>query len=129
MQPEKILEHPAVVLTEEQRHFYFDNGYVAIPSAISAGWLERLSIAVDEVVVNHRHQPVGVVDLLEELLGGRLVLVDPAPLLLPHTERLLLPPVEEDLTVDDGGLPDLPVRERTGARRRHCRNNGLPSRR
>jgi len=54
VQPEKILQYPGVTLSQEQRQFYFDNGYVAVPAAISSDWIERLSIAVAEVVEDSR---------------------------------------------------------------------------
>jgi len=34
MTPEDILSHPARVLTPEQRHYYFDHGYVVVEGAI-----------------------------------------------------------------------------------------------
>ena len=33
MQPEAILEHPAVRLTEDERRHYFERGYVAVAGA------------------------------------------------------------------------------------------------
>ena len=54
MQPEQVLEHPAVLLSEEQRRFYFDRGYLAIPGVISEDWLVKLRAAMAEMVEQSR---------------------------------------------------------------------------
>jgi ectoine hydroxylase len=41
--PEDILAHPARVLTEAQRHRYFETGYLAADGLIPAEWLARLN--------------------------------------------------------------------------------------
>ena len=45
MTPERILEHPARVLTEAQRAFYFREGYLLVEKAIPEDWIERLRAA------------------------------------------------------------------------------------
>ena len=43
MTSEDILSHPARVLTEAQRRFYFETGYLAVDGLIPAEWLTRLN--------------------------------------------------------------------------------------
>ena len=54
MTPEDILSHPARVLTPEQRHYYFDYGYVVVEGAIDTPWLDRLRGASAEMVERSR---------------------------------------------------------------------------
>ena len=42
MKSEKILARPPRVLSQEQREFYFENGYLLLDGFVSRGWLERL---------------------------------------------------------------------------------------
>jgi ectoine hydroxylase-related dioxygenase (phytanoyl-CoA dioxygenase family) len=42
MKSEKILARPARVLSQEQREFYFENGYLLLEGFVSHEWLERL---------------------------------------------------------------------------------------
>jgi ectoine hydroxylase len=42
MKPEEILSHSPKVLTQEQREFYFENGYLQLEGFVSDEWLERL---------------------------------------------------------------------------------------
>lgn len=67
MQPEQILTHPANRLTESDRTRYFEQGYLAIPGAISPGWVRRLRGAMEEVVERSRSctRSDGVFDLEE----------------------------------------------------------------
>ena len=37
MTPEQVLSYPARVLSQKQREFYFDNGYVSVDSLIGNG--------------------------------------------------------------------------------------------
>ena len=39
---EKVRSSPLKVLTQEQREFYFQNGYLKVENAISEEWLQRL---------------------------------------------------------------------------------------
>ena len=50
MQPEAILAHPAVRLTEDERRHCFEQGYVGLEGAISPSWTERLRAAMAELV-------------------------------------------------------------------------------
>lgn len=54
MTPEEILSHPAQVLTQEQRHFYFDNGYLLVESIVPDDWVERLLAVTNEMVDHSR---------------------------------------------------------------------------
>ena len=49
MTPEKILSHEPEALTQEQRQFYFDNGYLLVESIVSQDWVERLINVTDEM--------------------------------------------------------------------------------
>ena len=42
MTPEKVLEHPAKVLSNDQRRFYFEHGYLHLDGFVSGDWLDRL---------------------------------------------------------------------------------------
>jgi hypothetical protein len=42
MKPEEVLKHPPTVLTETQRAFYFENGYLLLENFIDDDWLDRL---------------------------------------------------------------------------------------
>lgn len=42
MKPEEILAHEPKILTQDQREFYFENGYLLLESFIDEAWLDRL---------------------------------------------------------------------------------------
>ena len=54
MTPEKILSYKPEVLTQEQRQFYFDNGYLLVESIVPQDWVERLIDVTDEMVQRSR---------------------------------------------------------------------------
>lgn len=54
MTPEQILSHPPRVLSQKEREFYFENGYLLVEKAIGDEWLERLHAAVDRQVARSR---------------------------------------------------------------------------
>lgn len=54
MKAEEILAQPARVLTQRQREFYFENGYVHAEGLISREWIARLNAAKDELVEQSR---------------------------------------------------------------------------
>ena len=54
MTPDTILAHPARVLTQTQREFYFEEGYLCLPAAIDADWLARLRAGIDTLVERSR---------------------------------------------------------------------------
>ena len=54
MSPEQVLTHPVNVLTESQRAFYFNNGYLVLPNYVPAAWLDRLRKAMGEMLDQSR---------------------------------------------------------------------------
>ena len=54
MTPEQILKIPPKVLTQAQREFYFNEGYICLERAIGDDWLARLRAATDELVERSR---------------------------------------------------------------------------
>ena len=54
MTPEDILAQKPRVLTQEQREFYFREGYLLLPGIIGADWIERLRGATTEMVERSR---------------------------------------------------------------------------
>ena len=54
MTPEEILSHPPTVLSDEQRRFYFDNGYLLVESIVPDEWVERLIAITGEMVDRSR---------------------------------------------------------------------------
>lgn len=54
MTPMAILSHPASILTQSQREFYFDQGYIFVERMISSDWLERMRAAAAEIVERSR---------------------------------------------------------------------------
>lgn len=54
MTPEKILSHPPRVLTQAQREFYFDKGYVMLEGLINQEWLARLRRVTADFVEKSR---------------------------------------------------------------------------
>jgi ectoine hydroxylase len=50
MEPEKVLAHPPRILTQEQREFYFDQGYLFLEQTISQAWVDRLNAVTEEFV-------------------------------------------------------------------------------
>ena len=54
MTPEKILSHKPRTLTQEQRHFYFDNGYLLVENIVPQDWVQRLIDVTEEMVQRSR---------------------------------------------------------------------------
>ena len=54
MTPNEIRSYPTRVLTEAQREFYFDNGYLLLEGIIGDEWIERLRAASDEFIERSR---------------------------------------------------------------------------
>jgi ectoine hydroxylase-related dioxygenase (phytanoyl-CoA dioxygenase family) len=54
MEPEKVLEHPPRILTQEQREFYFDQGYLLLEQIIPQPWIDRLNDVTEEFVERSR---------------------------------------------------------------------------
>jgi hypothetical protein len=54
MTPEQVLSIKPKVLTQKQREFYFENGYVLLEKFLSDDWIERLRAATEEMVDRSR---------------------------------------------------------------------------
>ena len=54
MTPEDLVASAVRVLTEKQREYYFENGYVTVEGAISDEWLERLRAVSNEMIEKSR---------------------------------------------------------------------------
>lgn len=54
MTPAKILSHAPRILTQAQREFYFEQGYVKAESVIPFAWVERLRQAIADLVEGSR---------------------------------------------------------------------------
>ena len=50
----KILEQPATVLTQEQREFYFENGYLLVEKVVPQEWVDRMIAVTNEFVDRSR---------------------------------------------------------------------------
>jgi len=54
MTPDKVLSHAPVVLSEAQRRFYFENGFLGLPGYVPETWLARLRGAMAELLERSR---------------------------------------------------------------------------
>lgn len=54
MKPEEILSYEPRVLTQAQREFYFENGYLLLERIISVDWVEKLRATTEEMVEKSR---------------------------------------------------------------------------
>jgi ectoine hydroxylase len=54
MTPEQILKIPPRVLTQAQREFYFNEGYILLEKIIGDEWIRKLRAATDELVERSR---------------------------------------------------------------------------
>ena len=54
MTPEQVLAQKPKVLTQKQREFYFENGYILLEKFLSDDWIERLRAATEEMVDRSR---------------------------------------------------------------------------
>jgi ectoine hydroxylase len=54
MKTEQILSQPALTLTQEQREFYFENGYLLLEEFVTKSWLECLRETTKQVVEQSR---------------------------------------------------------------------------
>lgn len=56
MTPDEVLAYAPRVLTQKQREFYFENGYLLVERAIPMPWIEKLRAVTDEMVERSRRQ-------------------------------------------------------------------------
>jgi ectoine hydroxylase-related dioxygenase (phytanoyl-CoA dioxygenase family) len=68
MTPEDVLAQPPRVLSDAQRAFYFENGYLLVENAIPPHWLDTLRRVTDEMV--QRSRSVTVSDAVFDLEPG-----------------------------------------------------------
>ncbi len=54
MTPEDVLARPPTVLSQEQREFYFENGFILLERIVPADWLDRLRAVTSEFVERSR---------------------------------------------------------------------------
>jgi ectoine hydroxylase len=54
MKPEEVLAHSPRVLTQQQREFYFSEGYLLVERAIGDDWIRKLRAATDELIERSR---------------------------------------------------------------------------
>ncbi|HEV7865029.1 MAG TPA: phytanoyl-CoA dioxygenase family protein, partial [Acidimicrobiia bacterium] len=54
MQPSEVLAYEPRVLTQQQREFYFQNGYLLVEAVVPPEWLDRLRAATEEMVDRSR---------------------------------------------------------------------------
>ncbi len=54
MTPENVLEHPAKVLSDAQRRFYFEHGYLHLDGFVSGAWLDRLWAVTNRFIEDSR---------------------------------------------------------------------------
>jgi ectoine hydroxylase len=109
MTPEQILAIEPVVLTQEQREFYFREGYLLVPGVIDAGWLARLREATEKLV--ERSRSVSKSDEIFDLEPGhrsdaprlRRVSrpVEHDPVYWEYVTRSMLPDIVSDLVGPD----------------------------
>ncbi|MEE9231189.1 MAG: phytanoyl-CoA dioxygenase family protein [Acidobacteriota bacterium] len=52
--PENRLTHPSAVLTQEQRDFYIENGWLLLEKIVPDEWIERLRAAATKIVARTR---------------------------------------------------------------------------
>ena len=68
MTPEQVLSYPARVLSQAQREFYFERGYVLAERIVSEVWLERLRAATGDLI--ERSRALGESDSMFDLEDG-----------------------------------------------------------
>ena len=88
MYPERVEDHAPKVLTQEQREFYFENGYVLLESVVPMETIERLR-AVTEAMVD-RSRSVDTSDAIFDLEPGHTADI-------PRLRRLSSPVVHDPL--------------------------------
>ena len=54
MTPDRVLQHPPLVLEQKLRERYFEDGFLVVPAYIGAAWLGRLRAVVDAKIEESR---------------------------------------------------------------------------
>ena len=68
MEISEILRHPPLSLSNEQRKFYFENGFLLVESVVPENWLKRLRDATNEII--ERSREVSISDAVWDLEKG-----------------------------------------------------------
>jgi|MDTC01.3.fsa_nt_gb ectoine hydroxylase-related dioxygenase (phytanoyl-CoA dioxygenase family) len=94
--PDEVRRNAPQCITEEQRDYYFQHGYLVLPGFLSDEWLERLNAATDEVVERSRgfsHEAVRPLGQFSEddPLADKLVLAEGHTAEAPMLTRLSAP--------------------------------------
>jgi ectoine hydroxylase len=55
MTPEDVLAHKSRILSQAQREFYFEHGYLLLSSVVPLTWVDRLRAVTDEMVHRSRN--------------------------------------------------------------------------
>lgn len=88
MKTETVLAHKPKVLSQAQREFYFETGYLVLESFVSADWLARLWAVTDEFI--ERSRSIKVSDRVYDLEPGHTAEA-------PRLRRLSFPVNQHDL--------------------------------
>ena len=92
MKPEEILSYEPKVLSQEQREFYFVNGYLQLESFVGQDWLDRLWTVTNRLIEESRKLSKSdkVFDIEPILLNFALSNIFCEAILLEHTQHVML---------------------------------------
>ncbi len=73
MTPEEVVSHPSKALTQEQREFFFENGWLLLEKVVPDAWIERLRAAAAAIVDGTRSmtQSSPAIELLPDHAADR----------------------------------------------------------
>ncbi len=94
MKPDEILKHAPKVLTQAQREFYFENGYLLLENFVGQDWLDRLWQVTDGFIEKSRR----------ETKSGGIFDLEPNHTADSPRLRRLSQPVEIDPVYEEFGL-------------------------
>lgn len=109
MTPEQVLAIPPRILTQQQREFYFEQGYILLPGIVGDEWVARLRAATDEMI--ERSRAVDKSDSIFDLEPGHTTqhprlrrVTNPAqhhPVFWEYCSESILPDIVADLVGPD----------------------------
>jgi ectoine hydroxylase len=109
MTPEDVLSQKPRVLTQEQREFYFENGYLLLERIVPHEWIERLRAVTDEIIEKSR--AVAASDAVWDLEKGHSAQTprlrrlsspnDQHPVYWEYASQSLVPDIVADLVGPD----------------------------
>ncbi len=94
MKPEEILSHEPKVLSQEQREFYFETGYLVLENFVSQDWLDRLWATTDSFIEESRSRST----------SDKVFDLEPAHTAEDPRLRRISQPVELDPVYEEFGL-------------------------